>query len=254
MLHKPQLAEEFRETRDFAYESKFLLNSEQADLICQWARHHMQADPHGGGEHGDAYRVSSVYYETPQFAVYQRLGSYGRSKYRVRRYGEHDRVFVERKTKTDGQVGKRRSRVPIEELVHLATAVQREWPGYWFQRRLQLRHLAPVCRIDYRRVARVTDTENGACRLTLDQDVHATACDQAAFINETNRPLDAGSELLRDKPYILELKYRYALPRLFRQLLVEFAPLPQRVSKYRLAVETLKLTTAFTATAQCATS
>lgn len=252
MLHKPQLAEDFRETRDFAYESKFLLDSEQADLIRQWARRHMQADPHGSGDHGDAYRVSSVYYDTPQFAVYQRLGSFGRSKYRVRRYGEHDRVFVERKTKTDGQVSKRRSLVPVDELLHLMAAPQQKWPGYWFHRRLQLRQLAPVCRIDYQRVARVTPTENGACRLTLDQDVHAMVCDRAAFsIDATGQ----GSELLRDKAYILELKYRYALPMLFRQLLMEFAPLPQRVSKYRLAVEALELTVASSSVAaQCGTS
>lgn len=241
MLHKPQLAEDFRETRDFAFESKFLLSREQADVVMQWARQHLLADPHGGGDYADAYRVSSVYYDTPQFAVYRRQGSYGRSKYRVRRYGENQRVFAERKTKTDVQVSKRRSLIPIEELILLQSTAHREWPGYWFQRRVLLRNLLPVCHIEYARVARTLQSETGPCRLTLDHEVQARACSQALFPVSLNTPPLPSVPLLRDKPYILELKYRYALPMLFRQLLIEFAPRPQRISKYRLAVETLGL-------------
>lgn len=241
MLHKPTAAEGFRETRDFACESKFLLSAAQADSIRHWARLYLQMDPHGGGDHGDAYQVSSVYYDTTEFAVFQRRGSFGRSKYRIRRYADREQVFLERKTKTETQMSKRRSQVPLEDLRQLALTPQPDWSGYWFQRRLRARQLSPVCRISYQRVARVGQTETGPCRLTLDHDVHAAACSEALFSNGSPAESPASRPLLREKPYILELKYRYALPMLFRQLLVEFAPLPQRLSKYRLAVATLGL-------------
>jgi len=251
MLHKPAVAADFRETRDFAFEVKFLLNAQQAQAIGEWARAHLQADPYGAGEHGDAYRVSSIYYDSATFAVYRRIGSYGRSKFRVRRYGDSGHVFLERKTKTKTQVSKRRSLLPIEDLSHLALPLQPTWPGYWFQRRLQLRALATVCCIQYQRMARVGQTETGPCRLTLDHAVRAEVCDETAL---RNLDIRAAKLLLGDKPYILELKYRYALPSLFRQLLIEFAPAPQRVSKYRLAVQQLALVNAQAVESSCEAS
>jgi hypothetical protein len=245
MLHKPAVApaitESFRETRDFAFEVKFLLSARQAQSIGDWARAHLQADTHGSGEHGDAYQVSSIYYDSEEFAVYRRIGSYGRSKFRVRRYNDSDHVFLERKTKTETQVSKRRSLLPIEALSHLALPLQPTWSGYWFQRRLRLRALLPVCRIQYQRMARVGQTETGPCRLTLDHALRAEVCSEAALFTPYTSSTRTAQLLLADKTYILELKYRYALPSLFRQLLVEFAPVPQRVSKYRLAVQQLAL-------------
>lgn len=238
MLYKPTVAENFRETRDFACEVKFLLNTQQAVAIRDWARAHLTADPHGSGEYGDSYRVSSAYYDTRELAVYQRQGSYGRSKYRVRRYGAADHVFLERKTHTSEQVSKRRSVVPIEDLQRLAHPLQPDWAGYWFRRRLQVRALSPVCCVDYRRIARTAHTETGPCRLTLDGDVRALPCNNAAHLELYDIERD-GQPLLHDKPYVLELKYRYTLPMVFRQLLVEFAPQPQRFSKYRRAMQVL---------------
>lgn len=242
MLHQPVIAQNYRETRDFACESKFLLNAEQARLIRSWARINLGVDPHGNGEHGDLYQVSSIYFDTPGFDVFQRNGSYGRSKYRIRRYSSGDKVFLERKTKTDTQVSKRRTLVPLRELQQLqlpsSNWPSQMWSGYWFQRRLQVRGLQPVCQISYERIARVAQAENGPCRLTLDNELCAQACTQTEFATATEQVL------LPSDRYILELKYRYSLPVLFRRLLSEFAPLPQRISKYRLAIEALGLTQA----------
>lgn len=236
MLHQPVIAQNYRETRDFACESKFLLNAEQAELIRSWARSNLGVDPHGTGEHGDFYRVSSIYFDTPGFDVYRRNGSYGRSKYRIRRYNEGETVFLERKTKTDHQVSKRRTLVPLHDLSRLQLPPQPEWSGYWFQRRLRVRGLQPVCQINYQRIARLGQAENGPCRLTIDSVLCAQACNHSEFAAAI------GQTLLPPARYILELKYRYSLPVLFRRLLSEFAPLPQRISKYRLAIETLGLT------------
>lgn len=239
MLHQPVVAQNYRETRDFACESKFLLSAEQAELIRHWARNHLNGDPHAAGKFGDQYQVSSVYFDTPHLDVFNRKGSFGRSKYRIRRYSAGNTVFLERKTKTDTQVSKRRTLIHIHELERLRSASEMSsssWLGYWFQRRLQLRSLQPVCQINYQRVARMGSSENGPCRLTLDNELLAQPATAASFTDI------GGASLLPAGRYILELKYRYALPVLFRRLLSEFAPLPQRISKYRLAIETLGMT------------
>ncbi len=235
MLHQPKIARDYRETRDFVCESKFLLDAERALLIQAWAREHMGTDPHGGGAHGDLYQVSSIYLDTPVFAVYGRSGSYGRSKYRIRRYNSGETVFLERKTKTDAQVSKRRTLVHVSELSHLSLPPEPAWSGYWFQRRLQVRSLRPVCQINYQRMARLGQAENGPCRLTLDSHLQASVLEQFNYL-----PV-GGLALLPEQRFVLELKYRFSLPVLFRRLLSEFAPLPQRISKYRLAIQTLGL-------------
>lgn len=235
MLHRPVPVSNYRESRDFACESKFLLSAEQAAAIREWARRHLEVDPHGTGVHGDHYQVASVYFDTPRFDVFQRTGSYGRSKYRIRRYNDGERVFLERKTKTQQQVSKRRTLIPLNELQYLRGTPDPHWLGYWFQRRLQLRDLHPVCCISYARTARLGMAENGPCRLTLDTGLVAAPCDQPGF---DQRPT---LQLLPEGRHIMELKYRYHLPVLFRRLLNEFAPLPQKISKYRLAIEGLGL-------------
>lgn len=224
-----------REVREFACETKFLIDASQAVVIEGWMRAHLAADPHGSGEHRDRYEVSSLYFDTRDYAVYRRIGSYGRSKFRVRRYDQRTQVFVERKTKTQASVSKRRSLVLSEELSRLQGAAAGRWPGDWFRRRLELRGLMPVCQISYSRTARIGVSEYGPCRITLDRNVRARSVDTAGFID-----MD-GTQSLLDGACILELKYRYTLPVAFRQLLAEYAPVPQRISKYRLAVQALGL-------------
>jgi hypothetical protein len=239
MLYRPLESTGQRESRDFACEAKFLLGSAQAEQISDWARRYMSADPHAEGDHQDQYRVSSVYFDTHDMAVYRKQGSYGRSKYRIRRYNGADVAFLERKTKNNSQVSKRRTLIPVAELLRFVPGrtTDSRWLGDWFVRRLDLRGLRPVCQVSYMRTARMAMSENGPCRLTLDADVQAATCGSVAFHEH------AEHALLLPQRFVLELKYRLAPPQLFRQLLTEFAPLPQRVSKYRLAVETLQLVT-----------
>ena len=101
-----------RETRDFAREIKFLVDVSIADDVRDWARTHLGPDPHGAGPFGDEYVTTSLYFDTAQFDVFHRRGSFGRSKYRIRRYGECQVVFLERKLKTRGLLTKPRYLVP----------------------------------------------------------------------------------------------------------------------------------------------
>ena len=219
-----------RETRAFASEIKFLVPRSLGAGIREWARHHMSRDLHGSGQHGDEYRITTIYFDSPGYDVYNRRGSFGRSKYRIRRYDECAEVFLERKLRQPPILAKRRTLVPASWLPRLQHADAAEWSGSWFHRRLQLRRLLPVCEISYFRTARLGDTPSGPIRLTLDEGLHAMRRDVPAF-----EPAGAGVDLLQAET-ILELKYRTEVPALFKRLVEEFGLRPQTASKYRIGI------------------
>lgn len=224
-----------RENREFASEMKFLVCPELADQIRGWARGHLAADPYAGGESRDGYQITSLYFDNEQFDVFHRRGSFGRSKLRIRRYGQNEVVFLERKLKTRGLLTKRRSIVRLDQLERLSESeASRDWAGYWFHRRLLARGLNPVCQISYRRTARVAMTPYGPIRLTLDENLRALPAAGLWFSDQEATPL-------MNDHLILELKFRYGLPALFKYLVEEFALTPQPFSKYRLAAAVLDL-------------
>ena len=225
---------EVRENRHFASEIKFLVTPDCAEEIRSWARARLSPDPNADGDSGDTYLTTSLYFDTKWFDVFHRKGSFGRSKYRIRRYGLGEGVFLERKLKTRNLVSKRRTVVGVDELNRLEDADPDErWEGYWFHRRLLARELKRVCQISYLRTARVASTNAGTIRLTLDQDLRAIATDGLVFDH------DRRGTLLSEQNHILELKYRYAQPAVFQELVEEFQLKPQAVSKYRLAAAAL---------------
>jgi hypothetical protein len=253
-----------RETRPFANEVKFLVDEAAGAKVRAWARRHMEPDPHGTGEFGDEYHTTSLYFDTDTWDVFHRRGSYGRSKYRVRRYGDAPSVFLERKLRKPGFLVKRRTIVGLNTLDRLVAAERDpEWAGDWFRRRLVLRRIKPVCSVSYSRMARAAATPDGTARLTLDDDVrvlghvgiHTGPWDYEEPGISGGAPLssdardraprsraieaDAGRPVL-ERQIILELKYRHQLPAIFKRLVEEFALAPQRASKYRLGITTLE--------------
>src|SRR5262245_25997000 len=106
---------DLRETRSYAREIKFLIDASLAAEIQEWMRTNLEADENGTGPFADQYSTSSLYFETPQFDVFHRRGSFGRSKYRIRRYGLADAMFLERKFRTDRLLAKRRTAVPLTD-------------------------------------------------------------------------------------------------------------------------------------------
>ena len=221
-----------RETRAAACEIKFVIDERLAPRVRDWARARLQPDPHGAGPFRDEYRISTLYFDTRRFDVFHRNDSFGRAKYRVRRYGEADAVFFERKLRKPGLLIKRRTRDDIETLDRLADGiVDPDWAGHWFHRRLVVRSLRPVCQVSYQRTARVAATSEGPVRLTLDAGLRATTIASPHF-----EP-DPGDEFLEGR-LVLELKYHSRVPALFRRLIEEFALVPETASKYRLGMAT----------------
>lgn len=222
-----------RETRDAAREVKFLLSADRAAEVLDWARQRLAPDPHAGGPSGDEYRTTTIYVDTPDRAVYHRNGSYGRSKYRIRRYGASDGVFLERKLRTNGLLSKRRTAIAIVELERVfPTSLTENWPGRWFSQRLAIRRLSPVCQVSYRRHALVGMGPYGPMRLTFDDELTAQPCETLTFAADASTPVIAGQ-------VIVEMKYCVDTPPVFRHLVQDFLLSPAPISKYRLAVSAL---------------
>lgn len=219
-----------RETRAHAAEIKFVIDGSLARCIREWARIHLQADPHGTGPCGDEYDTTSIYFDTRQFDVLHRRRSFARAKYRVRRYGAADTLYLERKLRKPGVLIKRRTLAPLSFLERLDTTDDgADWAGAWFHRRLIARELRPVCQVSYRRMARFIDLPEGQARLTLDSHPRASSLAEARFSDGPVVPF-LGDDM------ILELKYRGKLPAVFRRLVEDFALSAATASKYRLGM------------------
>lgn len=226
-----------RESREFASEIKFQVLEFAGDEILKWAATRLLPDPNAkdDGRNG-AYQITSLYFDTEGYDVYHRKGSFARSKYRVRRYGPSKVVFLERKLKTRGLVSKRRAAVGVHELERLQEAEpDPSWPGFWYHQRLLARQLRPICQITYRRIARVALTKYGPVRLTLDRCIQTVPLNLVGF-----NDLSPGVALSDDQ-VIVEFKFRMDMPVLFKDLVEQFALLPKRISKYRMAVVALGL-------------
>jgi hypothetical protein len=224
-----------RETRPTARELKFRVPLATADRIVAWSRGHLSHDPHGTGPFRDEYQTTSLYFDTSALDVYYRKGSFGRSKYRIRRYDAAPIAFLERKLRTKSALTKRRTPIELEGLRRLAgNGSNGPWSGSWFQQRLEMRHLRPTCQITYRRVARLVTTFDGPARLTVDCGVLARPALTDQFVPEA---ADGTRVLSGDA--IVELKFLGQPPAMFRELVEIFAIEPTTISKYRLSIEAL---------------
>jgi hypothetical protein len=224
-----------RETRPTARELKFLIPLETADRIVAWSRGRLSHDPHGTGPFRDEYRTTSLYFDTGALDVYYRKGSFGRSKYRIRRYDAAPVAFLERKLRTKGVLTKRRTPVELDVLRQLATdGSTRPWTGSWFQQRIEMRRLRPTCQITYQRIARLVTTFDGPARLTVDRAVLARPALAGQFV-----PEGADGTGVLNGDAIVELKFLGQPPAMFRELVEIFAIEPFPLSKYRLSIEAL---------------
>lgn len=223
-----------RESRDRAHEVKYLLPAEQAAEILNWIRSRLAPDPYAGGPTGDEYSITTLYFDTEDLAVYRRIGSHQRAKFRVRRYGSSDHAFVERKLRTGKILSKRRTAIPLGDLTRLAEEpVDASWDAAWFATRLALRHLAPVNQVSYRRHARVGTTPAGPIRLTFDTDLTAQPCTRFGFDPPEGQKVLTAST-------IVEMKFCVEMPPIFGELTSTFGIVPVPISKYRLALEALR--------------
>lgn len=221
------------------YELKFLLGEATAALVTEWAREHMARDPVAACDEREMYPVHSVYLDTPTLGVFGRTGALRTRKYRLRRYGNEDTIWLERKAKVRGRVKKRRTAISEAELACLyEQQPPAHWAGQWFRRRVQLRQLHPVCSVTYERFARVGLTPEGPIRLTLDRAIGGSATQgvNGQCWEVPRGSLDGLQQL--SGLCVLELKYPTTLPALFKGVMSDFQLEPLRVSKFRTCMTT----------------
>lgn len=221
------------ETRARARETKFVADVDRAEAIADWMRARLDPDAHGQGPHGDEYTTSTLYFETEAFDVYHRRASYGRSKYRIRRYGSMDAVFLERKFRTERLLAKRRTLVPLDEIQKLGCAASNpHWDGHWFHRRIRLRRLEPIVQLSYTRIARVGQSPTGPIRVTVDTGLRILPLPDLAFLPGCGLPF-------LEQSCIVEVKYQVAPPALFKELAAAFRLDVQKISKFRTGLRAL---------------
>lgn len=225
------LAERDRGVREL----KFLLTAEEADRVVPWARAHLAPDPHSGLD--GTYAVHSLYLDTGGLDVFHGSPDYRGQKHRIRRYENGSVLYLERKSRHKGWVQKQRTEIPSEQLHLLFPAPPdsgEPWSGAWFREELARLELAPSCQVFYRRLACAGTAEGLPVRLTLDTDLRCRPAEGLAI----SAPGDAGIEL---EGAVLELKFRHALPTVFRRLIREFQLRPSSASKYRRSVRSCGL-------------
>lgn len=218
-----------------AYEVKFLLPHLVATAIENRLRIALMFDPFGNTAQGCGYTTTTVYFDTAAFDVFHRRGSAGRCKFRLRRYGNSDVAFVERKIKRGSRVRKRRTPLALEDLPALPRLTP-ELPVGWFARQIRLRGLQPACRICYRRIAFVGVDGGEPIRATFDRDIVGFDAAGASF-----DPIGRGEPLPIDG-VVAEFKFRRSMPLLFKSLVEDFGLSIGATSKYRTCIETLRIT------------
>lgn len=216
-----------------AFELKFELSLNDVLRMKEWARQHLNPDPHG---QDGCYRVTSVYCDTPEFDVFHRAPGYRRSKLRLRRYGSAPFVFLERKQRNGDKVRKRRVEVAPDELPQLATYMSgvlppAGWEAGWFLEKALKKRFAPACRVGYDRTAFYGTAGGQGVRLTIDEKLIG-----APARGWEVQPLSDGHDLLPGSA-LLELKFQDSIPELFRALLPQLPTQTARVSKYRRCVQ-----------------
>lgn len=227
-----------------AYELKFLLSDVQAREVESLLRRSLEPDPHGDPNAGNAYIVTSLYCDTPQFDVFYRVGFGKRRKHRLRRYGDESCLYLERKTRSGDKVRKRRTCIGHNDLQRLSVPAESTngpvessngratiWEADWFHRQLSKNDQRPVCLIAYERVAYVGTEQGEPVRLTFDRRI------RGVLANEWCVDSFAGGTSILSDGVVCEFKFRGAMPAIFKEALSALHLAPASVSKYRFLMQ-----------------
>lgn len=217
-----------------AYEIKFLLSEPEAQQVEEALRNKLRLDPYADPATGNAYQITSTYLDTPQLGVFHRIGRHRLRKFRLRRYGDANWTYLERKTKRKDQVRKLRSQAALDQLSLLAAPlVLAHWDCAWFHRQVTRWSLSPTCQVRYLRRAYYGESEGSPIRLTFDRQLRAKLL-SGWDVNNTLSEQDILGESV-----ICEFKFRGAMPGCFRRVISEMGLAARGASKYRRAMTLL---------------
>jgi hypothetical protein len=213
-----------------AYETKFLLNEEQAREVEGLLHTGLLPDPHSDPALGGMYAITSLACDSPSFGVFFRDEKMKNRKYRVRRYGSSDLLFLECKRSRQGCVRKRRVPSTMAALSAVAVGEAADASHGWFVRELREHDLAPVCRVRYLRRALFGSTPEGAIRVTFDRSIRGSLARAWA--------LDPCTEerVLVDGLVVCEFKFHRAMPSPLKKVITQLHLEATGFSKYRTCI------------------
>jgi SPX domain protein involved in polyphosphate accumulation len=213
-----------------AFELKFLLSPEQAFEIEAQLAPLLSTDSHADEADDRGYRVTTIYCDTPRWDVYHRAGRHKFVKLRLRRYGQAEEVFLERKLKRGDRVLKFRSSTALETVQRFAQTSLVDGNAARYHRQLLRNELRPACLVEYHRKAFFHNGSDGPIRLTFDRGIQGGLIDDWSF-----RTPEATNHVL-DGQVVGEFKFRGPMPTVFKSVVESMQLVPGRVSKYRLCV------------------
>ncbi len=226
------------------FELKYVVDALRAKAFMSDLLPFVKPDPHGSGE--GFYRVTSLYYDSPDFRFYREKidGLRNRRKLRIRIYPwpglpDSGRAWVEIKRRTDRTVQKTRLEMDLESARALCAgeldpdALEAgERAAAWEVRSLvEAFRLGPACVISYLRRAFVGGEYDEGLRVTFDTDLTARA--HALDVEAGLR----GRRFLHPSSCILEVKIDDKAPRWIANLLAAHDFSMMRISKYCLGLE-----------------
>lgn len=221
------------------YELKYVVHASVMESLVRDLNHFMEPD--GYGDKDGFYRISSLYYDSPDFAFYRSKieGLKFRRKLRVRVYptGHPDSLrnaFVEIKQRMNRTVQKKRVKLPLQEALALcsgdyegtgrdetdATAISEV---LYLVRAMQLR---PACIVTYRRQAFLGNRHESGMRVTFDGAIagRVTGLD---FTQE-----EGNISVIPPDWFVMEVKVNDRIPLWMVSLLARHDCELHRVSKY----------------------
>ena len=209
-------------TRFRRYEIKVVLDAERVEQVLDHCRSSLFPDRFASAEEG--YELTTLYLDTDGYRIHHKLLDGTGTKYRIRRYGSEDVIYLERKTRQGNLVRKRREPRPLTDLA-LVLAGGLEGEGFvpTFCRTIRDFGLRPALLLTYRRRAWLGPAGS---RLTLDDSV-------AAWQGRGIASLERDGPSAEVTPgTVLELKYDAEMPKEFRDLLDKLALPAGGFSKY----------------------
>jgi hypothetical protein len=212
-------------------ELKVLVDAAQAAGIAAWADANLVRDVHAGVD--GAYRIHTLYLDTQRLDIYNRAGDSDGTKYRIRRYGSEDLVWLECKRRRCSSVSKRRVPWPLDRLQEFLDGRGR--PEGWaetFQDTIRLRNYLPRLLVTYPRRAW---KEGAHARLTLDWKIAARIPRGRELFGMEGTAVPVSQDL------VVELKFDDVCPSGFQELLRRLGRDPASFSKYGRGVEAVGL-------------
>lgn len=220
------------------YEFKYRIPESTAVAIRSYIQGFVRPDPYMAGQMTDGYVISSLYFDSPQFHLFNetQLDKCNRFKLRIRGYDDNPDgcAFFEIKRKLNQIVYKSRARVAKAQIAPIlynhyspADLSEKDHNCLWqFVHYVQCLRAHPIVLVRYRRQA-FEGLADAKVRITFDRELSYQPAEQAAV--KVNGP---GWQKLPIDFVVLEIKFTSQFPTWVKMLVRTFNLQRQSMSKY----------------------